>query len=186
MWNGGGAQMTAVVAMGVVVIAVVVSVQPGSILKDLIAGLGAAGQVFFAGMVWKLSREQFKFTKDLARKQEKIDLMPSRGEAVQALRRLHTSIKSTSPDWSAIMSAADIKSQTNHLFSRAVSDGLDDYMRHLLSLRGLAEAQEIGLKSYRSPTEIGEIMQERADKFTELNTCWHGITSLMQSEMKVT
>lgn len=185
MWNGGGAQMTAAIAFGVVVLAVIVSVQPGSILKDLIAGFGAAGQVFFAGMVWKLSQRQFEFTKSVAERQERIDLLPSREAAAVLFHEAHRAIDMGSVDQDAIAKIVSARLRANPLFSDEVGNLLIEYSEKVMSLLSLSLTLKIARENFRSPSEVAEILNEKFSKYTEITVLWNEINNGMNAEMKV-
>lgn len=185
MWNGGGAQMTAAIAFGVVVLAVIVSVQPGSILKDLIAGFGAAGQVFFAGMVWKLSQRQFEFTKSVAERQERIDLLPSREAAAVSFHEAHRAIDMGSVDQDAIAKIVSARLRANPLFSDEVGNLLIEYSEKVMSLLSLSLTLKIARENFRSPSEVAEILNEKFSKYTEITVLWNEINNGMNAEMKV-
>lgn len=185
MWNNGGAQMTAAIAFGVVVLAVIVSVQPGSIMKDLIAGFGAAGQVFFAGMVWKLSREQFRFTKEVAAKQNKIDLLPGRAAAVEAMREIHLKAATNSSRSSIMHELSLLNIKIHSLFSETVWNALTDYLRSVLAFQSFGDVFDIATRNFRSPGEVQSIVAHRNEALGEMERLWRILQDAFESEMKV-
>jgi amino acid permease len=53
-----------------------------------IAAIGAIGQVAIAVLVYRLSRDQFQFTKQMTERQHRLELYPLRRDALRALRNL--------------------------------------------------------------------------------------------------
>lgn len=186
MWNGGGAQMTAVVAFGVVVLAVIVSVQPGSILKDLIAGFGAAGQVFFAGMVWKLSREQFRFTKAVSDRQKQIDLLPIRQGLVDELHKLYDVIRPFKLSLQTINLSAAVARRMIPVFSPAVISLLEVYHDHMRELNSAIQTLEIAASNPSLADQLKEIKDARSKTVANVRQSWRNAMANINDEMKLT
>ncbi|WP_145902191.1 hypothetical protein [Sphingobium sp. MI1205] len=57
-----------------IMLAVVTATKKGNPFTDFFTAFGAVGQVVFAYMVWKLSREQFAFTRRVTERQLRVDI----------------------------------------------------------------------------------------------------------------
>jgi hypothetical protein len=171
MWNNGGAQMTAALAMGVVVLAVVVSVQPGSILKDLIAGFGAAGQVFFAGMVWKLGQRQFEFTKSMSAEQNRINLLPHRQIWLADIDNIHSSLSKSTSGSSDIELLDTLVRKSRTLFSDATYNLILDYAASARNVKQIEDVADIFV-SHGNPGNLPAYFQYKTDVARETSDRW--------------
>lgn len=185
MWNNGGAQMTAAIAMGVVVIAVAFSVQRGSVLKDLIAGFGSAGQVFFAGMVWKLSREQFRFTQNVSDRQKQIDLLPLREAAFGDLRKSFRAINIVTIDTKYVIAVEDSLTRLEPLFSQKVLMMGQDYVDRLFVLRSANKEHEVALGNFAKPDDRQLLWTKRANAYSDVRNCWERLSAAAAAETKL-
>lgn len=182
MWNNGGAQMTVALAMGVLVLAVIVSVQPGSILKDLIAGFGAVGQVFFAGMVWRLGREQFRFTQTISERQKQIDLLPLRRSVLGDLRENHTNLNRYRITRIAVGKIAGIVQEMDPLFSLKANALAEDYANAGSDLMSAVQAYSI---ASGGSTNTAKMEQYLAASQRALESAWKSLIVQISREMKL-
>ncbi|WP_112383877.1 hypothetical protein [Sphingomonas carotinifaciens] len=88
-WETGSGLVIAILFWFLIcVIAIVATAQSEKRWDTLIAALAMGSQAFFAAAVWKLSRNQFAYTKQVSERQHKIDMYPLRKVAVDRLEEV--------------------------------------------------------------------------------------------------
>lgn len=88
---------------------------------------GAAGQVFFAWMVWRLSQQQFNFTQRVARRQARIDTFAHRVDLFDRFVEVQKRLGAKSISEEAVDDLFDLAVEFERLFSRATNDAFEAY-----------------------------------------------------------
>lgn len=75
-----------------IIIGIVAAAQSEKRWDTIIAALAMGSQAFFAAAVWKLGRNQFSYTKQVAERQHKIDMYPLRKVVLLEIERVSKSL----------------------------------------------------------------------------------------------
>lgn len=123
-WETGAGLMIAILFWFLIgVITIMATAQSEKRWDTLIAALAMGSQAFFAAAVWRLSKHQFAYTKQVSERQHKIDMYPLRKAAADKLEEISVFIIPPCPITDdAVEAFRHCHLEINKLFSETTDD----------------------------------------------------------------
>lgn len=130
------------------------------------AAFGAVGQTFFAFVVWQLSREQFAFTKRIAERQTRIELLEPRKKAYDHWLELSGSL---TRDYSEeyFTKLLDFHGDLTRLFPRAAAqafDALTDVYVEMMDFQDTVSSVALTTEGFASRRAEQKALQEKVGR----------------------
>lgn len=155
--DGIGVIVAAMLGGVVILMVIIATAQSAKPWDTFIAALAMMSQAFFAYIVFRLSKQQYEFTKKIAERQQKIEMFGLRKEAANRLEQAGRAIIPFGAlSYLEAAKFIGIKLEISQIFSVEASDlayELHDSLEEAVYLFGEAKAEYIGAEDRMSPTD---------------------------------